>query len=274
MQGFFNAISTTSNLYFLASLLGAIVICYVLSLIFRSLQRPENALNPLFSRVINMFADPLFMLILTTGYGIGYNFLVLPTNLAKHFVYSLGILLTYNIAWFIHNAVRLSIMYLVAQKRPDIAGFIMKIVKGVLLIVVITIDFHHLIALIYATIITFIFWLIIRCIFKPTPRLIIEDAEKTHPQVIVSHIYLSSHETHNTVKRAIAVISDTLSDVKGIIGSQNVLLNSFKQDAFDILVSYKIENVEKAAEVRQYANLAILKALNEENIEIRQSRPA
>jgi len=260
-----NILFSVSNLYFILLMVAAIVINYLISTLINTARLLIERKNSNIISIINSITGPLLMFFLNAAYGIGYDYLSLPLSLEASLKHSPAILLIINGLWLAINIIPELLMKIFKALTPVKIKLIKRglILAGLILIIILF--YAHYVAILASALLAVIFFLIaqkITLIPKPT------FAEKaTIPKrLITTHLYISTKETHESVKQAIELIKSSICEIENTGENPRASLSGFTPGAFDILIQYYITAPEKIDEVKELVNLNIIKKLNEKNI--------
>lgn len=265
MSGNIEAILSIGNLYFLLIMLAAILITYFISILLNNIIFFVENKQPSILWIFYSISGPFLMFILNAAYGIGYYYLTLPSTLKNLLEHSVNILLIINLGWLVINFIPTLLLKIVQALSFKMARIIRIFLTVFWVILIILLFYTQYIALIFGTIVATLFSLIVQKIISaPKPKL--REKVVIPKKLVMTHLYISTAETHQTVSEAVNLIKEAINEIDGTGDNPHASLSAFKPGAFDILIKYDIKNVEKIGEIKEKVNLNIIKKLNDRNI--------
>jgi hypothetical protein len=258
---------SSDNLIFILILCAGVFVTYLAALAIDALASVLEEKRPRAIWLLDAATHPFLMFILNIAIGVGLGFAYLPPNWRAVVDPLPTIILFINLLWFGYNFLQFFVINVLRRlaDRMKKAILIMAILIMVLLLIVLF--YQSYTALITSALLSLLFALIIqKIVAMRKPKLV--DKVVIPKKMVISHVYISTAETHDKVSSAIELIKQAMVEVPDIGKDPQAMLSGFVPGAFDVMVKYFIERPENFDAKKNDVNLNIIKKLNENGIKI------
>ncbi len=266
MASTLNILFSINNLYFILLMVAAIVINYLISTLLNTTRLFMEKKKPGLISIIDSISGPLLMFFLNAAYGIGYDYLSLPLSFEIYLRHSPSILLIINGLWLAYNIIPELLIKIFKALTPAKVKFIKRGLVLASLILIIILFHAHYIAILASVFVAIIFFFIAQKI-AVIPKPSFAEKVVVPKRLITMHLYISTKETHDSVKQAIDLVKNSISEIQNTGENPRVSLSGFTPGAFDILIQYYIMDPERIDEIKEQVNLNIIKKLKEEKVQ-------
>jgi hypothetical protein len=258
---------SSNNLVFILILCAGVFMTYLAAMAIDALGSMLENRRPRAIWLMDAATQPFLMFIMNVAIAVGLGFAVLPLSWRPVVEPLPAIMLFINLLWFGYNLWQ-SFVLNVLRRMADRAKktiLIATILAMILLLIVIF--YQAYIALVTSALISLFLVLVIQKIVTLRKPKLVEKVV-IPKKMVISHVYISTSETHDKVSGAIALIRQAIAEIPDIGKDPQATLSGFVPGAFDVVVKYFIERPENFDGKKNDVNLNIIKKLNENGIKI------
>jgi hypothetical protein len=258
---------SADNLFFILILCAGVFLAYLATLGIDALATLLEDKKPRAIWVLDAATQPFLMFILNVAVGIGLGFARLPPSWRAVTEPLPTIILFINLLWFIYNFLQTFVLNVLRRMADRWKKTILTAAILAMVILVIVVFYQTYAALITSALLSLLFVLIIqKIVAMRKPKLV--GKVVIPKKMVISHVYISTSETHDKVSGAIDLIKRAIGEIPDIGKDPQVSLSGFVPGAFDVMVKYFIEQPENFDGKKNDVNINIIKKLNENGIKI------
>jgi hypothetical protein len=258
---------TANNLIFILVLCAGVFLTYLAALAIDALGSVLEEKRPRAIWLLDAATHPFLMFILNIAIGVGLGFAYLPAAWRQVVDPLPTIILFINLLWFGYNLLQSFVINILRNIADRIKKAILIVAILAMVLLLIVLFYQSYAALITSALLSLLFALIIqKIVAMRKPKLV--GKVVIPKKMVISHIYISTGETHDKVSSAIDLIKQAMAEVPDIGKDPQASLSGFVPGAFDVLVKYFIEKPENFDAKKNDVNLNIVKKLNENGIKI------
>jgi hypothetical protein len=258
---------SSNNLLFILILLAGVFLTYLAALAIDTLGNLLEEKRPRAIWLLDAATQPFLMFILNFAVGVGYGFVNIPATWRTVADPLPTIILFINLLWFVYNFLQSFIFNVLRRMADRMKKIILFTVILAMVVLVIVLFYQSYVALIASALLALLFVLIIqKVVAMRKPKLV--DKVVIPKKMVISHVYISTTETHDKVSGAIELIKQAMAEIPDIGKDPQATLSGFVPGAFDVMVKYFIERPDKFDAKKNDVNLNIIKKLNENGIKI------
>jgi hypothetical protein len=263
----FDQLFSTGSLYFFLIQCAAIFLAYMVSVITGSLSNIVEDKNPRVSWIVDALTPALLMFIMCIGYGIGFDYLPLPALLTTALEPSRTIILFITLGILFTQFLPAMFLRMMRNFTASSARMIQAGIGIICTFIVILMYVSQVKALVLSLICGIVFYLItVWMLSKPKPKVMQQPV--IPKRMVISHIYISTSESHENIEKSIRLIRDAITETVGTGDSPQVSPSGFIPGAVDVIIKYFIMDASMMEQVKSKVNLNILKKLSDHSIKM------